>query len=104
MTKKIFWLGVLSIVVVLGVVIFTGCSSTQALTATSVSISETDGVLKTGEASSHCLFGFFYWGNGGIHDAKVAGNITTVSTVDVRTLNLLGGSFYQKKTTIVTGY
>jgi len=102
MVNKRFRLGILVMVLVFGMVMFTSCASTQALTATSVTIS-TD-TLRTGVATSYSFLGLFFWGNGGIHDAKINGNITTVSTVDVNTLRIFGGFLFQRHTTIVRGY
>jgi len=101
MTNKRFRFGILVMMLVFGMVMFTSCASTQPLTATSVTSNAV--TARTGTASSFSLFGLFRWGHGGIHDAKINGNITTVSTVDVNTLRILGGLF-QKQTTIVRGH
>ncbi|MCL2232644.1 MAG: TRL-like family protein [Treponema sp.] len=101
MKKMTFTAGILAVMLVFGMVMLTSCASTQALTATSVTAS-TD-TVRTGTASNFSLFGMFLWGDGGIHAAKIDGNISTVSTVDVNTFRIFGGLF-QRQTTIVRGY
>jgi len=102
MKKGALFTGMLVMALVFGMVMFTSCASTQPLTATSVTTSID--TVRTGSASNFSLFGgMFRWGDGGIHAAKIDGNITAVSTVDVNRFRILGGLF-QRQTTIIRGY
>ena len=57
---------------------------------------------KRGESTGQIICGLIFLGNGDILDAAKNGGITHVSTVDIRTTNILGG-LYIKSTTIVSG-
>lgn len=57
---------------------------------------------KRGESTGHIICGLIFIGQGDILDAAKNGGITHVSTVDIRTTNILGG-LYIKSTTIVSG-
>lgn len=79
----------------------TSCVTTDPCSATANTIGS-----KVGEATTTYLFGalpfpFNQGENGGIAAAAKAGEITKVSTVDVKTFNLL--NLIVKKTTVVTG-
>lgn len=79
----------------------TSCVTTEPVCATGNAIGS-----KTGEVTTTLFFGmlplpFDQSENGGVLAAAKAGGITKVSTVDVKTDNLL--NLIVKKTTIVTG-
>lgn len=79
----------------------TSCTTVEPVCATGNTVGS-----KVGEATTFYLGGmlplpFDQSENGGIKAAAAAGKITKISTVDVKTYNLL--NLIVKKTTIVTG-
>lgn len=80
----------------IAIVFATSCSITRPLAATSNPIGK-----KVGTAKANIIFGLCFGGNHGIETAAKNGGITKISTVDVKTFNVLGVFISQK--TIVTG-
>lgn len=79
----------------------TSCTTVEPVCATGNAVGS-----KVGEAETFYLFGalplpFDQTDNGGIKAACANGKITKVSTVDIKTFNLL--NLIVKKTTVVTG-
>ena len=77
--------------------LFTSCSVTHPVSATSNSIGS-----KVGKASGTCYLGYICLGaDASIKSAAKNGNITKISTVDLQTTNILG--IIVVYTCIVTG-
>lgn len=71
-------------------------------TFTPVCADGTIGAKRGSSSGTSVLWGLMNFGNGSILDAAEDSGITHVSTVDVRTTNILGG-FVIVKTTLVSG-
>ena len=78
------------------VLFISACSYTQPLAVSSNPVGK-----KVGTAKANFVLGLCFGGNFGIETAAKNGGITKISTVDVKTFNVLG-AFISRKT-IVTG-
>jgi len=78
------------------VLLLASCSITAPLTATSNAMGK-----KVGTAKANIIFGLCFGGDFSVQTAAKNGGITKVSTVDVKTKNILG--VFVTKECIVTG-
>lgn len=78
------------------VLVLSSCSMTGPLTATGAPIGK-----KVGTAKANIICGLAFGGDYSIQTAAKNGGITKISTVDVKSFNVL--FLYQSRQTIVTG-
>jgi hypothetical protein len=83
-----------TIAILVAVLFLASCSITAPLTATSNAMGK-----KVGTAKANVIFGLCFGGDYSVQTAAKNGGITKISTVDVKTKNILG-IFITKETTV----
>jgi hypothetical protein len=67
----------------------------------SLAVGDTSLVPTKGVARTHDVLGLVSWGDAGVRQAAVNGDVTQIKTIDVGTYNILG--IYTERTTEVSG-
>lgn len=93
---------VVSIMIILAMLIVTGCAYTHISMPYSTELNKTELGNKKGEASMYSLFWLFAWGDAGAANAAKNGGINVLAHMDREIEAVLFG-VYSRMTTVVYG-